>query len=272
MAFKLEQLEYQEKAIKSIVNVFNGQIRNNYQNSTKEGIRTNYLSLSEEEIKQNIKNVIKENGIPEETAKLSDIQDVCIEMETGTGKTLVYLKTIYELFNRYGFTKFIILVPSVAIKEGVISAFKMFKEQLNEMFNIEPKMIEYDSKHITKLIGFIEEQHPQILVLTVQSFNSDDKVLHRANREDLFANIAYIEAIGKTNPIIIMDEPQVSMSTDNFQEKLQSLNPMINLRYSATHKEIYNLVYRLTPYDSYKQGLVKKIELLTVSERHDEAN
>ena len=110
------------------------------------------------------------------------------------------------------------------------------------------------------------------MVMTLQSFNSDDRILNQAQREDLFANMPYIEAIAKTNPIIIMDEPQEGMDTDNSIERLKTINPLFKIRYSATHKILKNLVYRLTPYDSYKQGLVKKIEVLTVSEKNDEAS
>ena len=108
--------------------------------------------------------------------------------------------------------------------------------------------------------------------MTLQSFNSDDRILNQAQREDLFSNMAYIEAISRTNPIIIMDEPQEGMDTENSVERLKTINPLFNIRYSATHKVLKNLIYRLTPYDSYKQGLVKKIEVLTVSEKNDEAS
>jgi type III restriction enzyme len=121
-------------------------------------------------------------------------------------------------------------------------------------------------------MNFVEEQHPQIMVMTLQSFNADDRILNQAQREDLFSNMPFIEAISKTRPIIFMDEPQEGMDTDNSIERLKTINPLVKIRYSATHKILKNLVYRLTPYDSYKQGLVKKIEVLTVSEKNDEAS
>lgn len=138
MELKLEQLEYQENAIQSVVSIFKGQERNTFDNACIEGIRSNVLSLSEEEIIQNIKDVLLENGIDEETANIQKTNDICIEMETGTGKTLVYIKTIFELFKHYGFTKFIILVPSVAIKEGVLKTLKTFEKQLEDIYNIKP--------------------------------------------------------------------------------------------------------------------------------------
>lgn len=272
MELKLEQLKYQEEAIKSIVSVFKGQEKNTFDNACTEGIRANVLSLTSDEVLSNIKDTLIENGIDEQVANVTNCNDLCIEMETGTGKTLVYIKTIFELFKHYGFTKFIILVPSVAIKEGVLTTFKTFEKQLEDIYNIKPNYFEYDSKRLSKVTNFVEEQHPQVMVMTLQSFNSDDRILNQAQREDLFANMPYIEAIAKTNPIIIMDEPQEGMDTDNSIERLKTINPLFKIRYSATHKILKNMVYRLTPYDSYKQGLVKKIEVLTVSEKNDEAS
>ncbi|MGE3063162.1 MAG: DEAD/DEAH box helicase family protein [bacterium] len=272
MELKLEQLEYQQQAIKSVISVFKGQEKNTFDNACVEGIRSNTLSLSSDEIIQNLKDIILENGLKEETANIQSSNDICVEMETGTGKTLVYIKTVFELYKQYGFTKFIILVPSVAIKEGVLTTLKTFEKQLEDIYNIKPSYFEYDSKRLSKVTNFVEEQHPQIMVMTLQSFNSDDRILNQVQREDLFSNMAYIEAISRTNPIVIMDEPQEGMDTENSVERLKTLKPLFKIRYSATHKILTNLIYRLTPYDSYKQGLVKKIEVLTVSEKNDEAS
>lgn len=271
MELQLENLKYQDIAVQSVVKVFDGTEKNTFDNSCFEGIRSNVCKLTADQIKENINGVLSENGIDTETAKLIADKDLCIEMETGTGKTLVYIKTIYELYKHYGFTKFIILVPSVAIRQGVLSAFKIFDKQLDNIYGFTPKAFEYDSKRLNNVTNFIEEQHPQIMVMTLASFNSEDKILNQAQREDLFANIPFIDAIGKTNPIIIMDEPQEGMDTENSIKQIAKLNPLFKLRYSATHKVLKNLIYRLTPYDSYKQGLVKKIEVLTVTEKNDEA-
>jgi len=271
MELKLELLEYQETAIKSVVDVFDGSVKNTFDNASIDGIRSNVCSLTPEQINQNIKTVLKENALNEEVAKLIDEQELTIEMETGTGKTLVYIKSIYELFKHYGFTKFIILVPSVAIRQGVLSTLSTFESQLEDIYGFTPKSFEYNSKKLNKVTHFIEEQHPQIMVMTLASFNSEDKILNQAKREDLFANIPFIDAIGRTNPIIIMDEPQEGMDTDNSIKQIAKLNPLFKIRYSATHKVSKNKIYRLTPYDSYQQGLVKKIEVLTVTEKNDEA-
>ncbi|NQX99904.1 MAG: DEAD/DEAH box helicase family protein [Flavobacteriaceae bacterium] len=271
MELKLELLEYQETAIKSVVNVFDGNNKNTFDNACTDGIRSNICSLSNEQLAENIKSILLENGIDEEVAKLEEVRELTIEMETGRGKTLVYIKSIYEMFKHYGFTKFIILVPSVAIRQGVLSTLSTFEKQLGEMYGFTPKAFEYSSKRLNKVTNFVEEQHPQIMVMTLASFNSEDKILNQAKREDLFANIPFIEAIGRTNPIIMMDEPQEGMDTTNSIKQIAKLNPLFKIRYSATHKVVKNRTYRLTPYDSYKQGLVKKIEVLTVTEKNDEA-
>jgi type III restriction enzyme len=271
MELKLENLKYQDTAIQSVVKVFDGTERNTFDNACFEGIRSNACQLSIQQIEENMKTIAKENGIDIETLKLTAEKEISIEMETGTGKTLVYIRTIYELYKHYGFTKFIILVPSVAIRQGVLGTFRSFNSQLESIFGFKPNAFEYDSKKLSKVTNFIEDQQPQVMIMTLASFNSEDKILNQAQREDLFANIPFIDAIGKSNPIILMDEPQEGMDTENSIKQIAKLNPLYKIRYSATHKVVKNLLYRLTPYDSYKQGLVKKIEVLTVTEKNDEA-
>ncbi len=271
MELKLENLKYQDDAIQSVVKVFDGTEKNTFDNACFEGIRSNVSKLSVEQLHSTIKSIAEENGIDLETLKLTEETDLTIEMETGTGKTLVYIKTIYELYKHYGFTKFIILVPSVAIRQGVLGTFRSFNSQLENIYGFKPNAFEYNSKKLSKVTNFIEDQHPQVMIMTLASFNSEDKILNQAQREDLFANIPFIDAIGKTNPIILMDEPQEGMDTENSIKQIAKLNPLFKIRYSATHKVVKNLLYRLTPYDSYKQGLVKKIEVLTVTEKNDEA-
>jgi type III restriction enzyme len=271
MELKLENLKYQDDAIQSVVKVFDGTEKNTFDNACSEGIRSNVSKLSVEQLQENIKLIAVENGIDTETLKLTTETELTIEMETGTGKTLVYIKTIYELYKHYGFTKFIILVPSVAIRQGVLGTFRSFNSQLESIYGFKPNAFEYDSKKLSKVTNFIEDQHPQVMIMTLASFNSEDKILNQAQREDLFANIPFIDAIGKTNPIILMDEPQEGMDTENSVKQITKFNPLFKIRYSATHKVVKNLLYRLTPYNSYKQGLVKKIEVLTVTEKNDEA-
>ena len=271
MELKLEELSYQREAIDAVVQLFAGQTRNTFDIACREGVRGNVLTITAEDIRENFLKVIEDSGIDEETASLDEALDFCIEMETGTGKTLVYLKTVYELYRQYAFTKFIILVPSVAIKEGVLSTFDVFKRQLADVYGFTPECFEYDSKRLSRVTAFVEEQHPQVMVMTLQSFNAEDRILNQSQREDLFFNMPFIDAIARTRPIIFMDEPQEGMDTENAIARIDALKPLCRLRYSATHKVMRNLVYRLTPFDSYQQGLVKKIEVLTVAEQNQEA-
>ncbi len=271
MKLKLEELSYQREAIDAIVRLFEGQPRNTFDTACHEGVRRNALTIPPEQISENVLAVLKGNGIDEKAASLDEALDFCIEMETGTGKTLVYLKTFYELYRQYAFTKFIILVPSVAIKEGVLATFDVFKRQLADVYGFTPACFEYDSKRLSRVKAFVEEQHPQLMVMTLQSFNAEDRILNQAQREDLFSNMPFIGAIASTRPIVIMDEPQEGMDTENAVKRIDALSPLCRLRYSATHKVMRNLIYRLTPFDSYQQGLVKKIEVLTVAEQHQEA-
>jgi type III restriction enzyme len=222
MELKLELLEYQETAIKSVVNVFDGNDKNTFDNACTDGIRSNICSLSNEQLTENIKSILLENGSDEEVAELKDAQE------------------------------FIILVPSIAIRQGVLSTLSTFEKQLEEIYGFTPKAFEYSSKRLNKVTNFVEEQHPQIMVMTLASFNSEDKILNQAKREDLFANIPFIEAIGRTNPIIIMDEPQEGMDTPNSIKQIAKLNPLFKIRYSATHKVAKNKTYRLTPYNKQK--------------------
>ena len=156
MQIKLENLQYQQAAIDSIVKVFDGNEKNNFDNACEDGIRSNMLSLTEAQLTENILQVIAENGIDEATAKLTNDRELTIEMETGTGKTLVYIKTICELYKEFAFTKFIILVPSVAIRQGVLNTLKMFEKQLENLYGFKPKYFEYNSKKLNNVTSFIE--------------------------------------------------------------------------------------------------------------------
>lgn len=273
MKLRLEELQYQQTAIQSVVKAFEGTAKNTFDNSTAEAVRANRCLLDKEQIKGNIKAVSIANGIAEDKAHFTETNDLCVEMETGTGKTLVYLKTIYELYKHYGFTKFIVLVPSVAIRQGVLSTLNTFEKQLQAIYGLTPDYFEYSSKKLHEVGKFVEEQHPQIMIMTTGAIVGDDKIINQAQREDLFDNTPYVDVIGKTNPIVIMDEPQEGMDAEVTKKAIERLKPLFKIRYSATHKkeETYNLIYRLTPYDSYQQSLVKKIEVLSVVERGDEA-
>lgn len=271
MQFKLENPRHQTAAIRSVVEVFRGMERNTYDNAHNEDIHTNVCSLSNQQIHENIRVIIQENKIPDSQAFPSDENEACIEMETGTGKTLTYIQTAYELFSEYGLSKFIVLVPSIPIRQGVIDTVENFKEQLAEKYDITPNAFIYDSSKLSLLHEFITSDHLQIMVLTMASFNSENNILNQAEREGLFNNLPHLEALAQTHPIIFMDEPQEGMDTDNSRQWIAKLKPLFKFRYSATHAVKKNVLYQLTPVDSYRLGLVKKLEVLTVSESNDEA-
>ncbi len=271
MNLPLEDLEYQRQAIHAVVAIFEGQVRNSFDNSNLFGIQANITDLTPAQIDENKERIIVQTGVQKDEARLSPDNDICIEMETGTGKTLVYFRTIYELFQRYRLTKFIILVPSIAIKEGVLSTFDMFKKPLADRYGFTPTLFEYDSSKLSRLRHFIEDTETQIMVMTIQSITANDRIINQQGRDDSFLGMTYLEALGKCQPVIIMDEPQEGMDTEAAITRLATLNPLVKLRYSATHKVVKNLLYQLTPFDAYQQGMVKKIEVLSVAEKNDEA-
>ena len=271
MIFKLETPEHQKAAIQSVVEVFRGMEKNTYDNATDEDIRANYCSLSLETLMENINKISAENGIDPSQSYHQETRNACIEMETGTGKTLTYLQTAYELYKEYGLTKFIVLVPSIPIRQGAIDTFENFKTQLEDKYGFTPNAFVYDSSKLSDLRDFITDETPQIMIMTMASFNSEDKILNQEVREDLFNNKPFIEAIARTHPIVFMDEPQEGMDTENSKLWLAKLSPLFKFRYSATHAVKVNMLYQLTPSESYRLGLVKKIEVLTVTEKNDEA-
>lgn len=271
MSFKLEDLPYQRQAIEAAVRLFEGQQRNYFDLQLQGDCFPNRLNLSRQEVVRNVEKIAEENGIGHGEACVSLDPDYCIEMETGTGKTLVYLRTIYELCREYGFTKFIILVPSVPIREGVLDTIESFRPQLERLYNIPLHAFEYDSKKLTKVKRFIEGTDLQVMIMTTHSFSADDNIINRTDLENSPDGMTYWQALGKVRPIIIMDEPQEGMDTDNLRPRLNALDPVARLRYSATHKHLKNLLYRLSPFDAYNQRLVKKIEVLSVAEINDEA-
>lgn len=271
MKFKLENPQHQITAIQSVADIFRGMERNTYDNAHNEDIHMNVCSLSSQQILDNIQSIIHENGVSDTQAFLVNENDACIEMETGTGKTLTYLQTAYELFRQYGLSKFIVLVPSVPIRQGVIDTFENFKEQLSDKYDVTPDVFVYDSSKISLLHDFITSDNLQIMVLTMASFNSENNILNQVDREDMFNNLPHLESLAQTHPIILMDEPQEGMDTDNSKQWIAKLQPLFKLRYSATHAVKKNVLYQLTPAESYRLGLVKKLEVLTVSESNDEA-
>lgn len=264
-------LDYQLDAINAVVDVFAGQIKNDSsviggqaelelegQQLSLEATsaRGNVLSLTKEQIVKNTMAVQEQNGIID--AKSDDL-NFSIEMETGTGKTYVYLRTIHELHKTYGWKKFIIVVPSVAIREGVMKNLEITREHFAaEYDNPEMNFYVWDSKKTGQAREFATNDTLQIMVINIDSFAKAANIMNK--QSDNGRPLDYIKA---TNPVVIIDEPQ-NMETDIRRKAIASLRPLCTLRYSATHKNVYNLLYRLTPVDAYDKQLVKKIEVHSV--------
>ena len=278
-------LDYQIEAINSIVSIFEGNptCQSNFtvanlrgqvgMYETNLGIGNKLDSrFDEEDIKKNVNFIQLKNGLAQSKEIKKNQYHFTIEMETGTGKTYVYLRTIFELNKKYGFTKFIIVVPSVAIKEGVVKSIDMMTEHFklhydNVIFNAN----EYKSKDIENIRDFATSDHIRIMVMTVQSFNKDSNVINRDHERT--NGLKPLEFIRDTNPIVIIDEPQSTISTQNAKDAVMSLNPLCTLGYSATHKDKYNLMYRLDAIDAYQKQLVKQIEVSSIvsKDHHNDA-
>ena len=239
MELELEDLDYQRRAIAAVAGVLAGQVKNTFDNSNLFGIQANITDLTPEQIEANKHQIIAENGVPEDAAKLSPDPDICIEMETGTGKTLVYLRTAYELYKEYRLTKFIILVPSVAIKEGVLQSFEDFKKPLADRYGFTPACFEYDSGKLSRLKHFIEDTQPQIMVMTLQSITSDDRIINQAGQRvvnrltrtkhfESAAFKAFWERLArKTDYTFAFDEAKV------VERSIEALNKLVSGDYEA---------------------------------------
>jgi len=266
MKFKFNKnLDYQIEAINAVAEIFETgkNLINNKETFELQSspIISNELEVDKIRILENLKNIQKQNNI-EEVEKL-DSMDFSVEMETGTGKTYVYLRTILELNKKYNLKKFIILVPSVAIREGVLKTIEQTKEHFREIYNTHFGYFSYDSKKLSRVREFAQSINIQIMIMTIQSFNKDSNIMRQT--PDRFNGESPLNLVSKTKPVVIMDEPQ-NMESELSKSAISDLDSLFRLRYSATHKHIYNLVYRLTPYDAYSKGLVKKIEVYGAEE------
>lgn len=268
MKFKFNKnLDYQLDAINAVIDLFdsgknivNGQEEFELQSSP---IIANKLEINKTRILKNLQNIQKQHAI-EPVSQGIDSMDFSIEMETATGKTYVYLRTILELNQKYGLTKFIILVPSVAIREGVLKSIEQTEKHFEELYNTRFGKFAYDSKKLSRVREFAQSLGIQIMVMTVASFNKDNNIMRQT--PDRFKGENPLSLVAQTNPVVIMDEPQ-NMESDLSKAAISDLNPLFKLRYSATHKEVYNLVSRLTPYEAYRRNLVKRIEVFGVNDQ-----
>lgn len=288
---------YQLDAIKSVVDLFDGQPKdaeklettlrgqvaavNETENaaldldlSQEVGAVGNRLVLDRDTVLANLQRVQDKNGL-EVASKLFDDSalDFDIEMETGTGKTYVYLRTIFELAERYNFTKFVILVPSVAIREGVNTSIRLMRSHFENLYkkrNITFDSSVYSGKTAEEVQSFATSTNVQIMVMTIDSIrgNANTRIIHQTR--DKLNGLKPIDYLKATHPVVIMDEPQ-NMESLLSQSAVSELDPVFTLRYSATHKKLRNVVYRLDPVDAHDLGLVKQIVVADVQQQGADA-
>jgi len=254
-----------------------GELEAKWSNQTDTGYG-NRLRLLDEKLLENVQRIQLKNGLKQSTRLAR--RDFTIEMETGTGKTYVYLRSIFEMNRLYGFTKFIIVVPSIAIKEGVAQSLKMMETHFKEQYDNTPyDWFVYDSAKLDQVRNFAVNDYIQIMVINIdafrKSFSDPDKessanIIHRYN--DKMQGIP-INFIKETNPIVIIDEPQSVDTTEASSKAISSLNPLCTFRYSATHVDKHNMLYKLDSIDAYDQKLVKQIEVaaIEVKDGHNKA-
>ena len=233
---------------------------------TEVGFRNQPLvpELTNRRLLDNLRAVQRRNGLKPSDELTGPGVNLSIEMETGTGKTYTYVKTMYELNKRYGWSKFIIVVPSVAIREGVYKSLQTTQEHFAGEYNKKIRFFIYNSDRLTEVDRFASDSAINVMIINMQAFNSSKNQRIIDKKLDTFRSRKPIDIIAKTNPILIIDEPQ-SVEGKQTKESLKKFQPLFTLRYSATHKEKYDMVYRLDALDAYNQHLVKKIAALGVT-------
>ena len=297
MKFKFKIQQYQTDAVESTVNVFAGQPSKTNMQYRRDlgkqkpqlkaefeeeyvGYRNADVELNSSQLLENIHQQQVLNDIPlSPSLAATNGLGACsldVEMETGTGKTYVYIKTMFELNKRYGWSKFIVVVPSIAIREGVYKSFTMLDEHFMELYGKKARYFIYNSNNLTQIDSFSSDASINVMIINVQAFNTSfkegkkqsDGTITYSNKEariiyskrDDFQSRRPIDVIAANRPIIIMDEPQ-KMEGEATQKALRNFKPLFVLNYSATHKTSHNCIYALDAYDAYKQRLVKKIQV-----------
>ena len=281
MKLKFKHQKFQADAAQAVVDVFKGQpyLTANYMIDNGDGSQGTLIDvtgwcnqpivpqLSDKVILENLNKVQRANLLTP-SAKLEGRYNLTIEMETGVGKTYTYIKTMYELNKHYGWSKFIVVVPSIAIREGVYKSFAVTQEHFAEEYGKKIRFFIYNSAQLTNIDQFASDSAMQVMIINAQAFNAKGKDARRIYMElEGFRYRKPIDIIAKTNPILIIDEPQ-SVEGKQTKERLKEFNPLITLRYSATHKadSIYNMVYRLDAMEAYNKKLVKKISVKGISQ------
>ena len=291
MKLKFKKQQYQENAAQAVVKCFEGQTNGyrrdligrrekevnlyNLGESDTEDIISfgnKKIELLSEDIRKNIRNVQKQNNL--DYTDNAGIINYSIEMETGTGKTYTYIKTMYELNKAYGWSKFIVMTPSIAIREGVLKSFQITEDHFQEMYGKKIRYFVYNSNNssnLSNINNFAEDNNIQVMIINYQAFNTRSKENRKIYEElDELQSRKPIDVIKSTNPILIVDEPQKMGKTE---ELLKEFNPLFILRYSATHKDDfkYNMIYRLDAVDAYNQKLVKKINVKGIEILNDKS-
>jgi len=223
--------------------------------------------LSDTILLEHVQKIQRSNQI-EPSQKLEGKFNLTIEMETGVGKTYTYCKTMYELNKHYGWSKFIVVVPSIAIREGVYKSLQMTQEHFAEEYGKKIRFFIYNSAQLTEIDRFASDSSINVMIINSQAFNAKGKDARRIYMKlDEFRSRRPIDIIAKTNPILIIDEPQ-SVEGKQTKERLKEFHPLMTLRYSATHKSdsIYNMIYRLDAMEAYNKKLVKKIAVKGITE------
>ena len=288
MKLQFKHQKFQADAAKAVVDVFAGQPYLTPSYMMDRGAGTFQIGMNEEEdytgwsnhriipelndqlILEHLQKIQRANQIAP-SSKLegrADGYNLTIEMETGVGKTYTYIKTMYELNKHYGWSKFIVVVPSIAIREGVYKSFEMTQEHFAEEYGKKIRYFIYNSSQLTEIDRFASDSSINVMIINSQAFNAKGKDARRIYMKlDEFRSRRPIDIIAKTNPILIIDEPQ-SVEGKQTKERLKEFHPLLTLRYSATHKSdsIYNMVYRLDAMEAYNKRLVKKIAVKGITE------
>lgn len=280
MKLKFKHQSYQDDAVQAIVDVFKGQskgyrrdlfARNGIFEEISYGNKS--IELLETQIRNNIRLIQRRNDI--NLTDGQDLSELSIEMETGTGKTFTYIKTMYELNEEYGWSKFIIMVPSIAIREGVQKSFDVTQDYFQELYHKKVRYFIYNSSNssnIANINTFASDDSIQVMIINYQAFASKGAGNRKIYVElDESKSIRPIDIIKSVHPILIIDEPQ--KFGDKTEELFKEFNPLFKIRYSATHKrgKEYNKVYRLDAIDAYNQKLVKKINVKGIEVLHDKS-
>lgn len=292
MKFNFKIQQYQTDAVDAVVKVFNGQgfhdkinyirdLGNTEQNLSSQvsfdeneimddtGYKNELVELSDEQLLQNIQNLQSQNNIKLSSSLVKDLGrcSLDIEMETGTGKTYVYIKTMFELNKKYGWSKFIVVVPSIAIREGVKKSFEITADHFMEHYGKKARFFIYNSSNLNQLDNFSSSSGINVMIINTQAFASSLKEDGRSkeariiySKRDEFGSRRPIDVIKANRPIIILDEPQ-KMGGAVTQKALKNFNPLFTLNYSATHAKQHNLIYVLDALDAFNKKLVKKIEV-----------